>query len=231
MEITEFTATKGNAAHECPSEIGFVQSLRLENLNVETVPSNMLLPADGKWAIRFNAGATVTIVLGMRDYWRGWLSAYFANLVATRLGIPFGRIRVYYSAALPAVLQTPLQSAHARDRSHIGRVASAVADIIDGMCDQLIERGRLTFAALAGVDVLDVGFDQRTGRFFVLDRDRSGNILEIAETVRGRSPQFTEFAKRLRCNNNPAPKTFWRRCCALIKHLQAAPTTQRSACI
>ena len=68
---TELRIAKSHAAPGCPSEIGFVQNARVENLDVETVTSNPFLPADRKWAIRFNAGGTVTIVLGMRDYGRG----------------------------------------------------------------------------------------------------------------------------------------------------------------
>ncbi|HZB89983.1 MAG TPA: hypothetical protein VE397_00980 [Stellaceae bacterium] len=177
------------------NEIGFIQSARLEDLNVETVTSNPALPTDRRWAIRFKAGRTVVLVLGMRDYGKGCFSAYFAGLVTARLGVPFRRIRIYYSATLPAVLRAPLPSLIVFHRSHIGPVASAVADIIDGMCDQVIERGRAAFAAMAGVDTVDVGFDQPTGRFFILDRDRSGSILEIAETVRGGSPVPTVFAR------------------------------------
>src|SRR5215469_12672153 len=179
------------------SEIGFVQNASVENLNIETVPSNPFLPAKRKWAIRFNAGGTVTIVLGMRDYGRGWYSGYFAGLVTARLGVPFRRVRIYYSATLPAVLQTPMPSSIVFHRRHIGPVARAVADIIEGLCDQVIERGRLAFAAIAGVSAIDVGFDQSTGRFFVLDRDRSRNILQIAETTRGRSSVSSEFARKL----------------------------------
>jgi CO/xanthine dehydrogenase Mo-binding subunit len=179
------------------SEIGFVQNASVENLDVETVTSNPFPPANRKWAIRFNAGGTVTIVLGMRDYGRGWYSAYFAGLVTARLGVPFQRVRIYYSAALPAVLQTPVPSSIVFHRGHIGPVATAVADVIETMCDQVIERGRLAFAAMAGVGAGDVGFDQASGRFFVLDRNRSGRILDIATTARGRSSVSTEFAKRL----------------------------------
>jgi len=89
-------------------------------------------------------------------------------------------------------------------RSHIGPVAGAVADVIEGMCDQVIERGRLAFAAMAGVGAIDVGFDQPTGRFFVLDRDRSGTFLEMAEATRGGSSLSTEFAKRLRPADKPS---------------------------
>jgi hypothetical protein len=52
----------------------------IENLNVEIVNKNPLLPTDRKWAIRFGTGETLTVVLGMRDYGRGWFSAYFAGL-------------------------------------------------------------------------------------------------------------------------------------------------------
>ena len=179
------------------SEIEFVQNARVENLNIETIPSSPFLPANRKWAIRFNAGGTVTIVLGMRDYRRGWYSGYFAGLVTARLGVPFRRVRIYYSATLPAVLQTPLPSSMVFHRSHIGPVATAAADVIETMCEHVVERGRLTFAGMAGVGPGDVGFDQSSGRFFVLDRNRCGGILEIAETVRGRSSVLTEFAKRL----------------------------------
>jgi hypothetical protein len=79
----------------------------IENLSVEIVNKNPLLPTDRKWAIRFGTGENVTVVLGMGDYGRGWFSAYFAGLAAARLGVPFRRVRVYFSATLPAVSQTP----------------------------------------------------------------------------------------------------------------------------
>jgi hypothetical protein len=54
------------------NEGGFSQRFGAKNLNIETIASNSLLPTHGQWAIRFNAGGTVTIVLGIPDYWRGW---------------------------------------------------------------------------------------------------------------------------------------------------------------
>ena len=200
INATELGIAKNDAAQDHlarTSKVGLIQSARVENLDIETVTSDPFHANDRKWAIRFDAGGTVTIVLSMRDYGRGWFSAYFADLVTARLGVPFRRVRIYYSATLPAVLQTPRRSSTVFHRSHIGPVAGAVAGIIEGMCDQVIERGRLAFAAIAGVDAVDVGFDQSTGRFFVLDRGRSGNILEIAATTRGGSSVSTEFARKL----------------------------------
>jgi CO/xanthine dehydrogenase Mo-binding subunit len=165
----------------------FIESANAENLNIETVTSNPLLPTDRKWAIRFNSGGTVTIILGMKDYGRGWFSSYFAGLAAARLGIPFRQFRLYYSATLPAVLQTPVPSRGEFHRCQIGPIANAAADVVEGMCAQVVEKGRSAFAALAGVGTKNVGFDQQTGHFFVQQRDRSGSILEIAEAVRGGS--------------------------------------------
>ena len=195
LPIANSYAAPGHLAYT--GEIGFGRNARVENLNIETIPTSPFLPANRKWAIRFDAGGTVTIVLGMRDYGRGCYSAYFAGLVTSRLGVPFQRVRIYYSATLPAVLQTPMPSSIVFHRSHIGPVATAVADVIGTMCGQVAERGRLAFAAMAGVGPGDVGFDQSSGRFFVLDRNRSGRILEIAATVRSRSSLSTEFAKKL----------------------------------
>jgi carbon-monoxide dehydrogenase large subunit len=223
---TELRKPKNDAAHghlARRSEVGFVQSARVENLNVETVTSDPSLPTDRKWAIRFNPGGTVTIVVGMRDYGRGWFSAYFAGLVTARLGIPFRRVRVYYSATLPAVLQTPTPSTTVFRRNHIGPVAAGVADVIEEMCDQVIERGRLAFAAMAGVDASDVGFDQPTGRFFVLDRDRSGNLLEIAETTRGGPSASTEFAKKLRRGDKQSSAQEIHPSCSMLVPQSASP--------
>ena len=59
-----------------------------------------------------------------------------------------------------------------------------VTEIIDWMCEQVIKRGRLAFAAIRGTDAINVGFDKATGRFFVLAWDRSSNVLEIAKEIR-----------------------------------------------
>jgi CO/xanthine dehydrogenase Mo-binding subunit len=186
--VTELHIAKSDAAQDRLirwSKAGFIRRAIGEDLNIETTPASPFLPTDRKWALRFKADGTVTIVLGMRDYGRGWFSAYFAGFLTARLGIPFRRVRLYYSGSLPAVLQTPRPSRIPLRRSSLGPVARAAADVIDDMCDRAIEKGRLAFAAIAGVGTADIGFDQLNGRFFILDRDRSGSILEIAETARG----------------------------------------------
>jgi hypothetical protein len=174
---------------------------RIENLNVETVNKNPLLPTDRKWAIRFDAGETVTVVLGMRDYGRSWFSAYFAGLAAARLGLPFRRIRIYYSATLPAVAQTPRIDGILLHRSQPGSVAAAVGEIICGMCGLVIEKGRLASAAAAGVTAADVEFDMSTGCFFAPNTGWSGRTLDIAKIARNGPPLSNLFAKNLQGKN------------------------------
>jgi Molybdopterin-binding domain of aldehyde dehydrogenase len=208
MDITANTSSATNAgAREyslVAKEYAVIQGPRARALDVETSAANPLLPTDRKWAIRFTSNGTVTIVLGMKDYGRGWFSGYFASLVAARLGVPFRRIRIYYSGTLPAVLQTPIASATVFSRGGFSPVASAVADIIEQMCDQVVERGRGTFAAMAGVHTGDIGFDRSIGRFFVLDRVRSRSILEIADTVQGGSCSSSTFTSK-NCRDNESP--------------------------
>ena len=75
---------------------------------------------------------------------------YFAGLVAVRLGIPFRRIRVYYSATLPAVLQTPKPSQTLSRSINFGPVAGAAAGGIEAMCDRVIEKDRSALAPKTG---------------------------------------------------------------------------------
>jgi CO/xanthine dehydrogenase Mo-binding subunit len=71
-----------------------VLSARAESLNVETVGPASLLPHGQKCGIRFEADATVTIMLGTGEYGRGYATPYFASLLAARLGVPLERIRI-----------------------------------------------------------------------------------------------------------------------------------------
>ena len=180
----------------------------IESLNVEIVNKNPLLPTDRKWAIRFGAGETVTVVLGMRDYGRGWFSAHFAGLVVARLGLPFRRVRIYYSATLPAVSQTPRINGILPHGSQPGSVATAVGDIICQMCGLVVEKGRLASAAVAGVGAADVGFDAPTGCFFARNTGWSGRILDIAKIARDGAAVSAEVSKNLRGKSAAAHEAY-----------------------
>jgi hypothetical protein len=180
----------------------------IENLNVEIVNKSPLFPTARKCAIRFGAGETVTLVLGMRDYGRGWFSAYFAGLVVARLGLPFRRVRIYYSATLPAVSHTPRIAGILLYGSQPGSVAAAIGDLICEMCGLVIEKGRRASAAVAGVGADDVAFDASTGCFFARTRGWSGRTLDIARIARDGRSVSTEFAKNLRGKNTIATEAY-----------------------
>jgi CO/xanthine dehydrogenase Mo-binding subunit len=122
----------------------------VNTLDTETFIMNPALPTDLKWGIRFDASGTVTLVLGMRDYGRGLYTSYFASLMAARLGIPLHRVRVYYSAIRPAVLQTPQPSCVQLHETDPGPIPRGVRKVIEEISDRVIEKGRLAFAAKAG---------------------------------------------------------------------------------
>jgi hypothetical protein len=128
-------------------------------MNVEFVAKSPLLSSDRKWAIRFNANGLTTIVVGRRDFGNACLSAHFAQQVVARLGIPFCRIRLYYSATLPAVLQTPRPQPTLRSGRDFGSVAAAAVNVIEELCDQVIDKVRQMVTAEG-----EVGFDQTSGR-------------------------------------------------------------------
>jgi CO/xanthine dehydrogenase Mo-binding subunit len=176
-----------------------------ETLNVETVGSIPFLSDDHRWAIRFNSDETVTIVLGARDYGRGWFSGFFAGVAAARLGIPFQQFRIYYSANHPAALQTPLPYSSVRRRGNAGPFASAIVDIIEEMCDQVIAKGRTAFAATAGIGEADVGFDQTAGRFFVLDINRSSTVMDVATRGHGTRDAPRRATEGFRGSEVPEP--------------------------
>jgi CO/xanthine dehydrogenase Mo-binding subunit len=155
--------------------------------NAEIFASIPFLPSSERRAIQFNANKTVTLILPIGDYGRGWFTPYFANLAARRLGIPVRQLRVCYNAPHPAMAQMPaFLSASAMLRGETSPFASAVGDVIEALCDQVIEKSRLMFAAMINVGHNDIGYDHATGRLFVLEMSRSRTIIEIA-TLTGRS--------------------------------------------
>jgi hypothetical protein len=103
--------------------------IRIGTLDTEIVPTSPAIPHDLKSGLRFR-GNIVILVLGMREYGQGLYTAYFAGLVALRLGIPFRRLRVYYSATRPAVLQTPHPFAASLHESDPAPIAKGVAGVM-----------------------------------------------------------------------------------------------------
>ena len=160
-----------------------------EGLNVEMAGPCALLPYRPKCGIQFGTDSTVTIVLGMRD--SGWADAstYFANLLVARLGIPFNKIRLYYTGIHPAARRTPKQSLQILSRANVGAANAAIGDLIEELCDRAIERGRHFLASSIGVIPDAIKFDASSGRFFVAGSYHQVDFLEAARQARrGREP-------------------------------------------
>jgi hypothetical protein len=115
---------------------------RPEGFNVEPVGPPSLPPHRQKCCIRFEADTTVTLILGMRD--SGWAdaSSYFASLLVARLGIPFKRVRLYYTGEHPAVRRTPKPSSRVLSCADLGIPNARIGDLIEELCDCAIEEGR-----------------------------------------------------------------------------------------
>jgi len=150
-----------------------------ERMNAEIIAKSPLLSSDCKWAIRFSISGLTTIVLGRRDFGDPRLSTHFAQRVVARLGVPFGRIRLYYSATLPAILQTPRPQPTVLSDRNFGSVAAAAVNVIEELCDQVIYRVR----QMAIADD-EVGFDQTSGRPY---RTLDGRVFEFLDVDRDAS--------------------------------------------
>lgn len=154
----------------------FVLCTRMRDLT--TVGPISLFPYGHECSIRMDS--TVTITLGMKDYGNGYVSPYFANLVATRLGVPLKQIRIYYAGAHPAVRITPKTAACVPSRGSVGPTNDQIGTLIESLCEQIIEQGRSHLAHRNGVLPDEIEFDATSGQFIVASNEYRGHILELA---------------------------------------------------
>jgi carbon-monoxide dehydrogenase large subunit len=122
--------------------------------------------------IRFEADGSVTIVTGTLDDGQGHWTP-FAQLLADRLGVPFGNIRLQQGDSDQLIAG----GGTGGSRSMMSSGAAVIA-----ASDAVIERGRQIAAHLLQVAVADIGF--AAGRFAVTGSDRGIGILELAARLR-----------------------------------------------
>jgi hypothetical protein len=185
-----------------------------DGLNVEVIGPSSLLPQQ-RCGLRFEADDTVTIVLGMRDYGYGWASPYFAGIVAAKLGVPFERIRIFYTGVHPAVRTTPRNKPYLLSRANVGPAIAGIGDLLECVCDRVIDRGCRLLASSLGIPAVTIGFDASRGRFFDSQQERCFTILETAARARDRrlgkglrdTPESRQ-ANRLRLLWELAPRAY-----------------------
>jgi aerobic carbon-monoxide dehydrogenase large subunit len=123
--------------------------------------------------IRFEANGDVTLITGTLDYGQGHWSP-FAQVLATRLGIPFSRIKLLQGDSDELIAGGGTGGSKSMMTSGVAIVEAA---------DKCIEAGRQIAAHVLEAAAADIEF--RAGRFVITGTDRSIGIMELAEKLRG----------------------------------------------
>jgi aerobic carbon-monoxide dehydrogenase large subunit len=118
--------------------------------------------------IRFEADGDVTIITGTLDYGQGHASP-FAQVLATRLGIPFQRIRL---------LQGDSDQLIAGGGTGGSKSMMTSGTAIIEASDKVVEAGRQIAAHVLEAASADIEF--RSGRFVIAGTDRSVGLMELA---------------------------------------------------
>jgi carbon-monoxide dehydrogenase large subunit len=122
--------------------------------------------------IRFESDGTVTIITGTLDYGQGHASP-FAQVLTTRLGIPFERIRL---------LQGDSDELIAGGGTGGSKSLMASGAAIVEASDKVIERGKQIASFVLEAAVADIEFAR--GRFNIVGTDRGIGIMELAARLR-----------------------------------------------
>ena len=121
--------------------------------------------------IRFEPNGDVTIITGTLDYGQGHASP-FAQVLATRLGIPFHRIRLLQGDSDELI-------AGGGTGGSKSMMTSGTAIVEAG--DKVVAAGRQIAAHVLEAAAADIEF--RAGRFVIAGTDRSVGIMELAARI------------------------------------------------
>jgi aerobic carbon-monoxide dehydrogenase large subunit len=122
--------------------------------------------------IRFDQDGGVTIVTGTLDYGQGH-HAPFAQVLVSRLGIPFDRIRL---------LQGDSDELLFGGGTGGSRSIMSSGNAIVKASEQVIERGKQIAAVVLEASPADIEFGK--GRFTIVGTDRSVSIMDLADRLR-----------------------------------------------
>jgi carbon-monoxide dehydrogenase large subunit len=129
--------------------------------------------------IRFEAGGTVTFITGTLDYGQGHATP-FAQILSSRLGIPFDRIRLLQGDSDELIIGGGTGGSRSAAASSMAMV-EAIAKVV--------EQGKLVASQLLEAAVQDIEFAK--GRFTIAGTDRSIGVTELAQWLRGK-PKLPE---------------------------------------
>jgi carbon-monoxide dehydrogenase large subunit len=123
--------------------------------------------------IRFEADGTVTIITGTLDFGQGHATP-FAQVLASKLGIPFDKIRLLQGDSD----QLPLGGGTGGSKS-----AMMSGNAIAEGAVKVIEQGKPIAAYVLEASVGDIEFNN--GRFVIAGTDRDISVMELAAKIRG----------------------------------------------
>ena len=126
--------------------------------------------------IRFEADDRVSLITGTLDYGQGHASP-FAQVLADRLGVPFERIDL--------VQGDSDQLLHGGGTGGSRSIMASGAAIVAAAAD-VVEKGRRLAGHVLEAAAEDIRFEG--GRFTVAGTDRSIEVVELAQQVRGLGP-------------------------------------------
>jgi carbon-monoxide dehydrogenase large subunit len=121
--------------------------------------------------IRFESSGDVTIITGTLDYGQGHASP-FAQVLATRLGIPFQRVRLIQGDSDQLI-------AGGGTGGSKSMIVSGNAIVKAG--EKVVEAGRQIAAHVLEAAAADIEFDR--GRFVISGTDRSIGLMELAAKI------------------------------------------------
>src|SRR5690242_8765827 len=121
--------------------------------------------------IRFDPNGDVTIITGTLDYGQGHWSP-FAQVLATKLGIPFHKIRLIQGDSDELI-------AGGGTGGSKSMIVSGNAIVRAG--EKVVEAGRQLAAHVMEAAAADIEF--RAGRFVIAGTDRSVGLMELAERI------------------------------------------------
>lgn len=136
--------------------------------------------------VRFEEDGGVTIITGTLDYGQGHWTP-FAQLLGSRLGVPFDRIRLIQGDS--DLLK------HGGGTGGSRSMMSSGTAIIEAS-EKVIEKGREAASHLLEAAVADIEFDPGNGRFAIAGTDRGIGILELAARMRT-APELPEELRSL----------------------------------
>jgi carbon-monoxide dehydrogenase large subunit len=145
---------------------------RLRGIGIGSYLEVTAPPNKESGALRFEADGSVTLVTGTLDYGQGH-AAPFAQVLSSRLGIPFDRIRLAQSDSDEVVFGAGTGGSRSMMMSGAAIVQAS---------DLVIERGRQLAGVALEAAASDIEF--RAGRFVVAGTDRAIGLMELAAKLR-----------------------------------------------